>query len=135
MLPKEKAKLTGDLSDIEIQNLSHVDLLDLIHTMKRHADFEEHQLDYKHAMHLVRLLRMGYEAVTQGEILVKRPDAKELLDIRFGKKSYEEIVAYAEEMERKVFEEGKVSKVLQHSPDLKLAAKVTMEVQDMVWKK
>ena len=99
----------------------------------RHELEAAHGYDTKHAMHLVRLLRMGYEAVTQGEIFVKRPDAQELLDIRFGKRTYEEIVAYAEEMEAKVFEEGKASTILQHSPDLKLAAKVTMEVQDMVW--
>lgn len=100
----------------------------------RHELEAAYGYDTKHAMHLVRLLRMGYEAVTQGEIIVKRPDAQELLDIRFGKRTYEEIVTYAEEMEKKVFEEGKVSTIIPHSPDLKLAAKVTMDVQDMVWK-
>lgn len=99
----------------------------------RHELEAEYGYDTKHAMHLVRLLRMGYEAVTRGEIIVKRPDAQELLDIRFGKMTYEEIVAYAEEMEKKVFEEGKTSTILKHSPDLKFAASVTMTVQDMVW--
>jgi len=45
---------------------------------------EQFGYDSKHAMHLVRLLRMGIEALRDGEILVKRHDAQELLDIRNG---------------------------------------------------
>ena len=44
----------------------------------------QHGYDTKHAMHLVRLMRMGVEALRDGEIVVKRPDAQELLDIRHG---------------------------------------------------
>src|SRR4029077_14614567 len=70
----------------------------------------------KHAMHLVRLLRMGYEIITTGQVIVKRPDREELLAIRNGAKTYEEIIAYAEEMEAKIAEAEKLSP-LPWSPD------------------
>jgi uncharacterized protein len=52
--------------------------------------------DTKHGMHLVRLLRMGREILEGKGVLVKRPDAEELLSIRSGAWSYEELVGYAE---------------------------------------
>lgn len=55
--------------------------------------------DTKHAMHLVRLYRMGYEALTTGDILVRRPDAKELLSIRNGAWRLEQFQAFADEMD------------------------------------
>ncbi len=56
----------------------------------------EHGYDCKHAMHLVRLLRMCKEILTDGSVLVKRPDAEELLAIRNGAWSYDELVGWAE---------------------------------------
>lgn len=52
--------------------------------------------DTKHAMHLVRLLRMCREILERGEVLVRRPDAEELLSIRAGAWSYEQLVEWAE---------------------------------------
>lgn len=59
----------------------------------------EHGYDTKHGAHLVRLLRMGREILETGEVHVWRGDrdADELLAIRAGAWSYEEIVAFAEE--------------------------------------
>ena len=56
----------------------------------------EHGYDTKHAMHLMRLLRMGKEILTEGKINVRRPDAKELLGIRYGSMDYDELVETAE---------------------------------------
>jgi hypothetical protein len=50
----------------------------------------------KHASHLVRLLRMAREILEEGVVRVKRPDADELLAIRRGAWSYEQIVEFAE---------------------------------------
>lgn len=44
--------------------------------------------DTKHGMHLVRLMRMGVEIIETGEVIVRRPDAEELLEIRNGAWSY-----------------------------------------------
>lgn len=94
---------------------------------------EQFGYDTKHAMHLVRLLRMGYEALTEGELYVKRPDADELLAIRDGAWEYDDLVKYAEEMDElvrgKLLEETK----LPRKPNVKLAAQLVMEVQDIVW--
>jgi hypothetical protein len=47
-------------------------------------------------MHLVRLMRMAREIVTEGRVLVRRPDAEELKAIRFhGAWSYERLVEWA----------------------------------------
>lgn len=52
--------------------------------------------DCKHAMHLIRLLRMGCEILETGKVIVKRPDRKELLAIRNGKLSYNKLIKLAE---------------------------------------
>lgn len=56
----------------------------------------------KHAMHLVRLLRMGKEIVSTGQVLVKRPDKDELLAIRAGAWSYEQVQEWAESQKNEI---------------------------------
>jgi predicted nucleotidyltransferase len=57
---------------------------------------EKHGYDTKHAMHLVRLLRMCREILERGEVVVKRPDREELLAIRAGAWSYDRLLGWAE---------------------------------------
>jgi predicted nucleotidyltransferase len=52
--------------------------------------------DTKHGMHLVRLLRMGEEILQGKGVIVKRPDAEELLGIRNGCWCYDDLLEYAE---------------------------------------
>ena len=99
------------------------------------GELEEHYgYDTKHAMHLVRLLRMGVEALRDEEIIVKRPDAEELLAIRNGAWTYEEVVAYAEQMDREVKEVWYKQTNLPKYPNIHFAAELLMETQDYVWK-
>lgn len=65
--------------------------------------------DTKHASHLVRLMRMGYEIMTEGEVIVKRPDREELLSIKNGAWSYEKVMEYADQMQVKLDEVYKSS--------------------------
>lgn len=61
--------------------------------------------DTKHALHLVRLMRMAEEILTTGEVLVRRPDREELLAIRReGAWSYDELVGWAERKEKQLDE-------------------------------
>jgi predicted nucleotidyltransferase len=60
---------------------------------------EKYGYDTKHGMHLVRLIRMCREILEQGKVLVKRPDRDELLAIRQGALSYEELVSWADSQE------------------------------------
>lgn len=58
--------------------------------------------DTKHAMHLMRLLRMGVEILEKGEVNVFREDRNELLDIRNGVWSYDKLVEKAEELAKRL---------------------------------
>lgn len=51
---------------------------------KRLADIQKYGFDTKNAYHLIRLLRMGIETLTDGEVYVLRHDNQELLKIRRG---------------------------------------------------
>jgi len=72
--------------------------------------------DTKHAMHLVRLMRMCREILERGEVIVKRPDAEELLQIRSGAWSYEQLVEWAER-EDKALEDVAAASALPRVPD------------------
>jgi hypothetical protein len=58
--------------------------------------------DTKHAMHLVRLMRMGLEVLESGNLLVRRPDAEELVAIRDGKLSYDALLETADELQARM---------------------------------
>jgi uncharacterized protein len=60
---------------------------------KRAALEAEHGYDTKHAMHLVRLMRMAIEILRDGRVNVRRADRDELLSVRDGAWSYEELEA------------------------------------------
>jgi predicted nucleotidyltransferase len=64
--------------------------------VKRSALEEKYGYDTKHAYHLVRLIRMCREVLTTGKVIVKRPDREELLAIRNGAWTYEQLIEFAE---------------------------------------
>lgn len=76
--------------------------------------------DTKHAMHLVRLMRMGQEALETGRINVWRGDidAEELVAIRHGAWSYDNLVEWAEGADKALNETYRTSKALPERPDL-----------------
>lgn len=76
----------------------------------------EHGYDTKHAMHLVRLQRMAMEILETGEVRVRRPDREELLQVRDGEWSYEDLIERSDAMTRRV-EELKEASVLPADPD------------------
>ncbi len=67
--------------------------------------------DTKHASHLVRLLRMGLEILEGKGVIVKRPDREEILGIKNGAWSYEKVMDYTQEMQGKLDEAYKVTKL------------------------
>jgi hypothetical protein len=56
----------------------------------------QHGYDTKHALHLVRLLRMGREILEIGRLVVTRPDREELLAIRAGAWTFDQLIDRAE---------------------------------------
>ncbi len=65
--------------------------------------------DTKHGMHLLRLMRMCREILQGKGVLVRRPDAEELLAIRDGQRSYDDLVEGAELLEEECNELYKTS--------------------------
>lgn len=88
----------------------------------------------KNNMHLVRLLRMGEEILSKGVVLVKRPDAEELLEIRAGMWTQEHIVEYAMKKEKYLREYLYQQTSLPHEVDKHKAANLFMEVLELAWR-
>lgn len=76
--------------------------------------------DTKHGMHLLRLMRMCEEIMTTGKVLVRRPDAKELLAIRYGSMNYDALIEAAEKIEARcaeLYERPESEQLLPKEPD------------------
>jgi hypothetical protein len=84
----------------------------------------------KHAMHIVRLLRMAGEVLDTGVVNVKRADAQELLDIRSGKWKYEELLEWSEYQDNELDKLYKTSS-LPDKVNIELASKVLLTAEEM----
>ncbi|HET9960359.1 MAG TPA: nucleotidyltransferase domain-containing protein [Polyangiaceae bacterium] len=84
-------------------------------------------IDTKHAMHLIRLLRMAREILETGRVIVRRPDAEELLSIRNGAWSYERIVDWAEQ-EDAALQEVAAKSTLPKAPDVEAIDRLCVEL-------
>ncbi len=94
---------------------------------KRVAIEEKYGYDTKHASHLVRLMRMCEEILTTGEVLVKRPDREEILGIKMGSMTYEQIITYADEQDKKLAELYKTTKLRKY-PDRAFLDKLCVSI-------
>ena len=72
--------------------------------------------DTKHGMHLVRLQRMALEILESGNVNVFRPDHEELLAIRDGAWTFDELEVRTSEMSAKIDAAARVSQ-LPERPD------------------
>ena len=127
------AVVNNDDMESLVKRLSTENLTDHLHLCKRHYDFKENNMDTKAGMHLVRIMRMCVEMLRDGVVNVKRPDAQELLDIRNGKWTYEELIKYGEETDKYVKEVLYPNTKLRNKPDIDLATSLILQIQDMVW--
>jgi len=89
---------------------------------------EKYGFDCKHGLHLVRLFRMCREILTTGKVIVKRPDAEELVSIRNGAWTYERLMEWfaKEEAELKVL--YNTCTVIPHQPDREKIDKLCVEI-------
>jgi predicted nucleotidyltransferase len=83
--------------------------------------------DAKNAAHLIRLLRMGIEFLTEGTMHVERADAPELLDIKRGAWSLEKVKAEAERLFQ-LSQEAYVRSTLPPEPDSARAERLCVEM-------
>lgn len=89
---------------------------------------EKYGYDTKHAYHLVRLIRMCREVLTTGKVIVKRPDREELLAIRNGAWSYDELIEFAESEDIKLNELYFSSNTLPKTPDREMLDNLCIEL-------
>lgn len=85
---------------------------------KRLEEYASIGYNAKHAMHCVRLLRMGAEALLTGELEVFRHDRVELLDIKNGLWSFDKICEEVE-FRRRLLDEAFVKSELPPTPNVK----------------
>ena len=87
----------------------------------------KYHFDTKHAMHLVRLLRMCREVLTTGTLTVKRPDAEELLAIRHGAWTYDQLVEWSNVQYRELTKVALTS-ILPAKPDNRALDRLCLEL-------
>jgi uncharacterized protein len=101
---------------------------------KRSALEAKFGYDTKHASHLVRLLRMGKEILLTGDLTVRRSDAKELLGIREGIWTYDDLMSNIEplwgELET-IYKER--SYVVPHASDKSKLSNLCAELHEQFW--
>lgn len=83
--------------------------------------------DAKNAAHLIRLLRMGIEFLTEGTIYVERADAPELLEIKRGNWPLDKVKSEAERLFQ-LSQEAYVRSPLPAEPDRLQAEKLCVEM-------
>jgi uncharacterized protein len=83
----------------------------------RAAMEEKFGYDGKHALHLIRLLRVCNEMLATGKVIVKRPDREELLNIRNGLWTYDQLIEEAERLDKQAEELYKTSMLLPKIPN------------------
>ena len=93
----------------------------------------EFGFDGKHAAHMIRLLRMGVEILRGEGVIVKRPDRDELLAIRAGKWTFEEVVAMGDELQAQM-DALYESSTLPKAPDVQKISDLTVELYREDWR-
>jgi hypothetical protein len=96
---------------------------------KRKALVEKFGYDCKNAAHAIRLLRMGIEFLKEGEFHVFRDDAPQLMEIKTGKWTLDQVKKEADHQFKRIesaYDECKLPK----TPDRK---KINELVMDMTW--
>jgi hypothetical protein len=76
---------------------------------------------------------MGQEILTTGQVQVLRPDAEELLQIRDGKWSYDELLEYAEDMDNDIRNKNYKGTDLRAKVDLNEASTILYNTQERIW--
>jgi predicted nucleotidyltransferase len=88
---------------------------------------EENGFDYKFAGHLIRLLLEGIELLETGNLVFPLINKKELMDIKTGKWTLQEVLDYSEELESKINDVYNKTK-LPNNPNFTLIENFMMEV-------
>jgi predicted nucleotidyltransferase len=95
---------------------------------KRKALVDKYGFDCKNGSHLIRILKMGIEFLTEGRLYVKRTiDATQLLEIKRGEWPFEQVVKESDRL-FKLCEEAYVRSSLPAQPDRDKIDKLCMSI-------
>jgi predicted nucleotidyltransferase len=100
---------------------------------KRKRLVQEFGYDTKNASHLIRLLRMGIEFLTDGELYVEREDASQLLDIKNGKWTLEKVKSESDRLFANA-ETAYINSKLPEKPDYDKINNLCVEIVEQAWK-
>lgn len=99
---------------------------------KRKMLVEKFGYDVKNAAHMIRLLRMCGETMATGKVVVRRPDAQEIMDIKQGKWSMAEVMAESDRLIAKA-REAEANSQLPNKPDTRFIDKTIVEGYFWCW--
>ena len=109
----------------QLHRMTHVNTSDL--GAKRKRLIARFGYDTKNASHLIRLLRIGIEFLTDGELHIVREDASELKEIKNGEWPLEKVLKEADRLFA-LAQEAYVRSPLPLQPDQKKAEELLVEI-------
>ena len=95
--------------------------------IKRAALVKKFGYDTKNAAHCIRLLKLGMEFLTTGELNVFRKDAPMLLEVKLGKWTLEDVKSEAKRL-MDLTEEAYIRSSLPTNPDVKRVERLVMDI-------
>ncbi len=126
-MSKALYKSFGGYAYGQLRRMTHPCTNQAFQGKRRRERFEKFGYDCKNAAHLIRLLRMGIEALTSGEINVARHDAKQLKEIKRGDWTLKQIEDEADRLQH-LLDEAFVKCALPNKPDYKKAESVLIDI-------
>jgi len=120
-------KTFGGYAHAQLQKMTRGCTTQAYRGAKRRERFQRFGYDCKNAAHLIRLLRMGIEALATGEINVSRHDAVQLKVIKSGGWTLAEVKREAERLNR-LLDEAFVKSELPAKPDRQTAENLLIEI-------
>ncbi len=94
---------------------------------KRKQLVEKHGYDCKNSSHLIRLLRMSIEYLIEGKLFVERKDAANLLAIKRGEWTLEQVKTEAQKLFDRA-QDAYIKSTLPNEPDRERAEQLCMDV-------
>lgn len=126
-MSKQLYKSFGGYAYGQLKRMTHSCTEQAYQGKNRRERFKKFGYDCKNAAHLIRLLRMGIEALLTGEINVARHDAKQLKEIKYGQWTLEQVEKEAERLQR-LLDEAFIKCELPVKPDYKRAENILIEI-------
>jgi len=97
LLSKQCYKSFGGYAHGQLHRMTHIGPTGKLGSRRKEL-VKRFGYDVKNASHLIRLLKMGIEVLSTGEITVKRPDNNMLLSIKRGEWKLEKVIKYADDL-------------------------------------